>query len=273
MAIHRLGRGPFEPIEVDFLSPEQPQIRRSVYEMRSLFLQAACELKPAMLDSLPKIEDEHAEGDEAALDLFRIWAKRWRLDENWCLDWAINRARRKQESEPAVAADSPRTSQPEPAGATSTRRVTRLRLTKFTFNSINLTAAPVIPPPFQFEVAGWNVGNEEWNAFAKRTIDRARQELRDYRFRAEQNAEAAGWETTPKANRESFLWLAGYQVAGWSCSRISDAVSVERQAVEHAIHQAARFIGLRLRPAREYDRGQTLSNIREALRRLRIRLG
>ncbi|MGH7905174.1 MAG: hypothetical protein ACREP6_00945 [Candidatus Binataceae bacterium] len=83
----------------------------------------------------------------------------------------------------------------------------------------------------------------------------------------EERADTEGLKRTrERRSRGHFLWLAGYQVRGWSQRRIAEAIGVDRAGVVRAINGLARAIGLSLRAASANDRGWTVERIATALR-------
>jgi hypothetical protein len=79
-------------------------------------------------------------------------------------------------------------------------------------------------------------------------------------------AEAEGLKRTPERREpKHFLWLGGYQVCGWSKTRIAEAIGLDRAAVVRAIENLAKGIGLTLRPANANDRSVTVEQIRARL--------
>jgi hypothetical protein len=101
---------------------------------------------------------------------------------------------------------------------------------------------------------------EQASARLYRAIDR-------HLVAVEERVKAEGLKRTPeRRSPEHFLWLAGYQVSGWSQNRIAEAVGVDGAAVVRAINTLAKTVGLTLRSPNGNDRTQTVERIRAALR-------
>ncbi len=91
----------------------------------------------------------------------------------------------------------------------------------------------------------------DWNPFEHARADMERS-YGEYLDLVESTYRQAGYVSVPeKRTPEHFIWLAAYQVLGYSISGIADAIDESRQRVQSGVKKLAREIDLKLRgPAR-----------------------
>ncbi len=109
--------------------------------------------------------------------------------------------------------------------------------------SVSFETPPEVTPPSLPEL--------NWNPFERARAD-MESAYREYLDLVETTYLQAGYVSVPeKRTSEHFIWLAAYQVLGYSMSDIADAIGESRQRVQYGVKKLARDIGLYLRsPAR-----------------------
>jgi len=124
--------------------------------------------------------------------------------------------------------------------------------------------APVSPQERRlvFQDPGWNPAEETWAAAEKRIRQAFEQHLKAYRERIERRARERGFKRPAEKRARSgpedlhFEWLVRHQVQGWTCERIAEEYggadqAVSPVAIDRAIRETARLIGLRITPHRK----------------------
>jgi hypothetical protein len=188
------------------------------------------------------------------------WAQKWRLTDRWCLDWALETLWfwQQVEEEDRRARDARGEISTSAASAASTPDG---------WHSWHGGRKPFSAPPLKPPIAvGWNPAEETHLAFVERIRSLWEEYLRRYCDDVEKIAREAGFteRTTEIREPHHFLWLAGFQVRGWSAGAIAEAVGVVTpRGVQKAIADLAKSIGL---TRRERSRSkETPDVIRSAL--------
>lgn len=158
-------------------------------------------------------------------ELLLKWSKRWRLQDAWCLESAVETLAMMSASDD----DPPQT----PLYYLGTRMI------ELPFAE-DETA-------FSFHSHGWEPTLEGWGLAAQRITDKFNRELQAYRKHVENLARDEGLVQT-RGTRirkgDPLEWLARY-VVGWETSEeIAASVGVSRQAVDSARDRTKRLIGL-----------------------------
>lgn len=111
-----------------------------------------------------------------------------------------------------------------------------------------------------------------WNPFvqSRQEMERA---YKEYLDSVERRAREGGYAPVfEKRTAEHFLWLAAYQVLGYSINGIADALDESRQKVQYGIKSLAREMDLSLRDPKD-RRKVTPAEISNRLQQYRTRLG
>jgi hypothetical protein len=132
--------------------------------------------------------------------------------------------------------------------------------------TLEIEPAPFKPLAFQLPSSAWDPTEKPASAFKTEMRDRLKAALDQYCDQMRNAVLAAGYvRNSERRQREHFYWLAGYQVRGWSQSRIAEAAGVDQAAACRAINELAREIELTSRPKRGNDLSWTVERIRAAL--------
>ena len=131
-------------------------------------------------------------------------------------------------------------------------------------------SAPENPfPLFRYEGPGWLVRWQTRTEAEEAIKNDVTAALKGYLDKVEEQARAAGWETTPRKldtkRREAgsathFGWLARYQCGGEKQTDIAAGANVSAPSVSDAIRSTAALVGLRLREGRAAPRKQKQRN-------------
>ncbi|HAI20687.1 MAG TPA: hypothetical protein DCM14_02090 [Clostridiales bacterium UBA8153] len=113
--------------------------------------------------------------------------------------------------------------------------------------------------PFTFGGEAWLPIKERRQVFVERTRAAFERELGAYVEGIGRLAQDAGLEKTPEKRKlVHFDWLVHYQVQGWSMRKIADHYSGEgvlsEDTIAKGVRQAAKLVGLKLRPPRKGGR-------------------
>lgn len=160
-------------------------------------------------------------------DLLHEWAHEWRLEDDWCLDAAVETLL------DAINYGDARTARPL---SYSDRQMIDL---PFTDEELRFT----------FEDDGWTPTLEGWEQAAARMTQAFQQHLSAYQHRVEDLAHERGL-TRPKQSRyrkgDHYEWLARHVVKRDTFSGIARLSGAKRQAVRVAVKKRAKGIGLTL---------------------------
>jgi hypothetical protein len=119
---------------------------------------------------------------------------------------------------------------------------------------------------FVVDFGSWDVLLNNRQEFASHAREAFEQELSRYLDMRAEEAKSANLKKTPeKRIADTYFWLAGYQVCGWSAAKIADAENRVRRAVEKQITALASEIGLTRRTNADYDRVLDSSQIHQQL--------
>jgi hypothetical protein len=236
-----------------------------VFQERARFLRAVANLQPEVLESLKagpfkvfansgvsaRQALASANGKPALLGkALDQWGKRWNLTNRWCRDWAVvtlEEWSRGEESEPLRWCDE--------------------------INFLPLGSIDLARPDFKFRFEPWFPEDEPWSKYSARLKKGLGEQLQKYRTKVNARTDSRGETIGPElreAERHS-VWLAGFQVCGWSKRQITMAARPKgekrngERTAGMAINKLAELIGLSLRPAAMNDPKETEHSIRAAL--------
>ncbi len=190
--------------------------RESVIAARVEFLDAVRRVAPEVFAELLAIRaDQSGESDGPRLD---DWQRRWNLTAEWCGFAAFHTT-----NDPG--------DEPPPS---------------FIYPEFE-ASRPFKPPPAP-ELPAFDPTREIWASYEKRcgTL------LAEYRRRSYPAAEQQKFK--PVEDRRSLhqhlSWLAAYQCLRAPISAIAEAAGRQRAAIDYGVKTAAKFIGLKRRPAK-----------------------
>jgi hypothetical protein len=157
------------------------------------------------------------------------WAKRHRLDDDWCVRAAV-----------AAMAEWSASSKPPAKNAVDVV----YRLVKGMREQLR-----EVPPTAPSEAVGlsWGIGGRSFSSTVKRSVvDR----VRARRTRIARTVRKRGFSPAVRALRRHFDWTVRYQIEGKSFGEIAETPgqTVSARAVEKAVKALAQKIGLQLRP-------------------------
>lgn len=122
-------------------------------------------------------------------------------------------------------------------------------------------------PSLTIDFGSWNVLTLSRQKFGQQARMRLQTELTRYCNRRIADERRQGMVLASKRKGlEPYFWVAGFQCRGWSINKIADAENKDRRTVGQQIRKLASEICLTLRFGEDYDKSETLDNIRVALR-------
>jgi len=188
---------------------------------RLLFLVHASALQPELLRTLRTTENKKT--------AVRAWAKRWHLNDEWCVLMALE---------------------------TRSWWSQRPEATGWYFKDCGIIAMfyPFAIKPIRFEEFLWDPTQRRRRVFERYVMKNVQTALKEYMDRVEADARAAGLKRVPrKTSVEHFQWLVRHQIMGESFAEIAQSASYQfnggRQTIRKAVVELATYLSLTLRPS------------------------
>jgi hypothetical protein len=236
-----------------------------VSALQGLFFRMVFEVEPqsfsTLLALLPDCPASAVIGDAALIPVIakiQRWGRDWHLIDAWCVSGALallltlshyghSAAHTLDTGAAAIAAPLVAGDLPE----LDKLLAAMAKMGDLPIFLISMTLPPA-PASFAFEHAGWDVGLSTRRAFESETRTAFETALRQYCDGMETRAQAHGFDKSrEQRSLEHYRWLARFQVNGESPAAIWRSLPARdnrtRRAVEKAIRDTARRIGLTLR--------------------------
>ena len=204
--------------------------RESVIAARAEFLDAVQRAAPEAFSELLAIRANR--GGESNGPLLDNWQRRWNLTDEWCALVAFATTHEPSDEPP------PYFLYPEMSSSRSFKPV----------------PAPAFDPT-----------RETWANYRKRLSA----SLDEYRTQSDAAAERQGFKFVKERRslRKHSIWLACYQCLGASKKLIADVSNEDRAAIQYAVDETAKLIGLKLRPeSNSKIRGAAYQKLTEQVR-------